>query len=281
MRHIWIIVYSVVTFSAWGSSSWGEVTSSVIENGLWKVRYNWGINLGDPPAVERTSCEVGAGCLFFPGPLNGIPMSGTVCGGAPCKPADLVLMGIPFYQVQFYDQDVERLYRLFADKYGTSGSVEVTMRTPPGFVPPPYHPNWGIMCIGFGVVKNNGPRPHPVESSHCGKIAHPPVGCSIDIVDTVDMGVIPTGRVSKYSSPVFLQVQCSGTARISAALTRDDHKLAGVPLRMEIDGTRISTRPITVFNGVSTTLPVVFAISGEVKKAGVFQEPVPVLLNYY
>lgn len=247
MRIICLIIIALLSSSAIGSTSWGSPFDSYHANGFWHVTYSWGISPGGDDDNSQVICSGGDDCIVFPGIRSGLGRTDQTCdAGGACNPNAVRQSTNPRIRVRNGSR-WEDAYTAFIAKYGTTGNVDtVVLRS--SAVLPPDHPTWGKLCVGFTSLPwNTVTISNLAPSTTCGYVNPPTLQCEINIDNFVDMGVIPTGYTSLRSLPVFLQIQCSGPAQITAALTRDDHKLAGMSLNMDIDRTRITTRPQVIY----------------------------------
>lgn len=278
-----LVALTFVSHMSSASTSYGSLFKSYIADRYWRSTFSWGINDGGSPDLSPVTCS-SLRCVVTVGLRSGVQpvWPGTCDSGGVCVGEAVTLpQNNGSWVTVANGTSWEDAYRAFVIKYGNSGVVDMPVLHQ-NSVPPPGHPTWGTLCVGFISLPYSA-RPQLAQlapSTTCGLVNRPDLQCTINVTAFVDLGVTNTGRQKLLSDAARLSISCTDHATVTAALTRE-HSIGGVPLHMEIGGKQITTTKQVIYRGSSTTLPVSISATGDFKTAGEFTESVPIIVYYY
>ncbi|QJW53202.1 hypothetical protein HL670_00052 [Serratia plymuthica] len=277
-----LIVVLTTLFVVPGCQAWwsvAESTSLKIKNGdlYFGVRYQV---TDDKKSLDTPiTCHGVSTCVFGPGHRTGRGPNGIACdsGGmcmgsawanAPGARTVTVAAGSTWGQA----------YAAFVNKWGYSGSFEYKLGSADNL--PLYV--WGALCVGFISLPNTYATvvSDLAPNTSCGTIAPPDLSCEIMIPGLLDLGTVLVGAKRAQGS-VQGNASCSKPATITAAIGGGNWSLGSVPLKLLVNGIKLTQTHQTVASGQQATLELSAIAEGEFKTTGVYSAVIPLIIGYY
>lgn len=193
---------------------------------------------------------------------------------------DLSWGGWPMSEFPYEVIPLDRIRKIFNQKWGTKGHVEV-----PRFIPKQYIDRfpWGRACIEFQIYQSRtGVSGHRLPSATCAIINKPTASCEALPPIAFDFGPVQAGTTSGQRMEIVHNLSCSDATLTKFRLINPLHLSRNIEAEITLNGKVLNTNGIDIpaVSGI-TPLTITATLKGDEKIAGKYSASSVIVMDFH